>query len=61
VRSVNHGSGWVSLGSNTVLEIAAPAVGVGLPGDVTYAVAQGHGGLLHQGTTYTSISGGSIE
>jgi hypothetical protein len=59
----NHGSGWVSLGGY-VTEVSAPSVasfGVSLPADLAYVVGKGHGGLLHQGTTFTSISGGTIE
>jgi hypothetical protein len=26
-----------------------------------YVVGKGHGGLLHKGTTFTSIGGGSAE
>lgn len=55
----NHGLGWVSLGGY-VTEVGAPAVGVGLSGDVAYAVAKGHGGLLHNGSL-SPISGGTIE
>jgi hypothetical protein len=58
---VNHGSGWVSEGPNTVLEVSAPAVDAGLSGDLAYAVGIGHVGLLHQGTSFTTISGGSVE
>ena len=58
---VNHGLGWTELGTNTVLELSAPAEGIGLPGDLVYEVAKGHGGLLHSGTTFTSIGSGSIE
>jgi hypothetical protein len=55
----DHGAGWVSLGGY-VTEICAPDVGVGLPGDLAYAVAKGHGCLLHSGTTFTTL-GGTIE
>jgi hypothetical protein len=57
---VNHGSGWVSLGGY-VTEVSAPAVGAGLSGDLAYAVAKGHGGLLHAGASFASIAGGTIE
>jgi hypothetical protein len=57
----NHGTDWTSLGNNYVLEIAAPAVNIGLGGDLVYAVAQGQGALLHNGTSFSSISGGTIE
>ena len=38
-----------------------PAVDVGLAGDLAYAVAKGHGGLLHQGASFVSLGGGTIE
>jgi len=57
---VNHGSGWVSLGGY-VTEVSAPAVGAGLPGDLAYAVGKGHGGLLHKGSSFLPILGGTIE
>jgi hypothetical protein len=44
-----------------VTEVSTPAVGVALPSDLAYVVGQGHGGLLHQGTSFVSIAGGSIE
>jgi hypothetical protein len=56
----NHGSGWVSLGSKYVTEVSGPAVasfGVSLPADLAYAVGKGHGGLLHQGTSFTPLGG----
>jgi len=59
----NHGSGWNSLGGY-VTEVSAPAVGnfgVSLPGDLVYAVGKGHGGLLHKGTSFISLGGGTIE
>jgi hypothetical protein len=58
---VNHGSGFSKLGSNYVTEVAAPPVSAGLFGDVAYSVAQGHGGLLHKGSSFISIAGGTIE
>jgi hypothetical protein len=58
---VNQGTGWFALGSTYVLEVAAPAVGVGLSGDLAYAVAQRHGGLMHSVSTFSPISGGTIE
>ena len=56
----NHGLGWVSLGGY-VTEVSGPAVDVGLAGDLAYAVAKGHGGLLHQGASFVSLGGGTIE
>jgi hypothetical protein len=56
----NHGSGWVSLGGNYVTDVSGPAIasfGVNLKADFTYAVAKGHGGLLHQGTSFSSLGG----
>jgi hypothetical protein len=44
-----------------VTEVGAPAVGVGLAGDVAYVVGTGHAGLLHKGTGFTPIPGGTIE
>jgi hypothetical protein len=58
---VNHGSGWIKEGPNTVLEVAAPAVDAGFSGDLTYAVGTGHVGPLHQGTSFTTIGGGTVE
>jgi hypothetical protein len=55
----NHGSGWVSLGGY-VTQISAPSIaafGVQPHTDLAYAVAQGHGGLLHQGASFTSLGG----
>jgi len=56
---VNHG-GWTSLGSY-VTEVSAPAVDVGFSGNLAYAVAKGHGGLQHQGASFVSLVGGTIE
>jgi len=59
----NHGLGWVSLGGY-VTEVSGPAIssfGVSLPADLAYAVGKGHGGLLHAGTSFTSLGGGTIE
>jgi len=59
----NHGSSWVSLGGY-VTEVSAPAAGnfgISLPGDLAYVVGQGHAGFLHKGTSFVSISGGTIE
>ncbi len=55
----NHGFGWVSLGGY-VTEVSAPAVDVGLAGDLAYAVGKGHVGLLHNGS-FSTIKGGTIE
>jgi hypothetical protein len=41
--------------------VNTPAVGVALPGDLTYVVGVGHIGFLHQGTVFTPIGGGTIE
>jgi hypothetical protein len=57
------GSGWVSLGGY-VTELSGPTAGnagISLPANLVYVVGKGHGGLLHNGTTFTSIGGGSIE
>jgi hypothetical protein len=59
--SVNHGSGFTTLGTNYVTEVAAPPVAVGLNGEVAYAVAQGHTGLLHKFSSFSPITGGTIE
>ncbi|HWT82118.1 MAG TPA: hypothetical protein VN648_25310, partial [Candidatus Methylomirabilis sp.] len=56
---VNH-VGWTGLG-DYVTEVSAPAVNVGFSGDLAYAVAKGHGGLLHQGASFVSLGGGTIE
>jgi hypothetical protein len=48
---------WVSLGTNYVTEISAPPFAIELAGSVAYAVAEGHGGLLHQGTSFISLGG----
>jgi hypothetical protein len=59
----NHGSGWVSLGGY-VTEVNGPAIGnlgISLPADLAYAVAKGHGGLLHTGTTFSPIASGTVE
>jgi hypothetical protein len=56
----NHGSGWVSFGGTYVTAVSGPSIanfGVSLPADTAYAVAKGHGGLLHEGTTFTSLGG----
>jgi hypothetical protein len=58
---VDRGSGFIKLGPNYVTEVSAPAVGAARPGDVAYAVAKGHGGLRHQGTSFNTIAGGTIE
>jgi hypothetical protein len=57
---VNHGPGFVKLGGNFVTEVSAPAVDVGLAGDLAYAVGFGHQGLLHNGS-FSVITGGTIE
>jgi len=56
----NHGTRWVSLGG-PVTDVSAPAAGAGLSGDLAYAVGQGHRGLLHNGSSFLSILGGTIE
>jgi Tectonin domain len=59
----NAGSGWVSLGGY-VTELSGPTAGnagISLPANLVYVVGKGHGGFLHNGTTFTSIGGGSIE
>jgi hypothetical protein len=53
---VNDGS-WVTLGSNYVTEVSAPPFDVALAGNLAYAVAKGHSGLLHQGTKFISLGG----
>ncbi|MBV8310353.1 MAG: hypothetical protein JO344_08215 [Planctomycetaceae bacterium] len=60
---LNKGSGWVSLGGY-VTEVGAPAAGnfgISLPAGLAYAVSKGHGGLLHKGSSFSSIGGGTIE
>ena len=59
----NHGSGWVSLGGY-VTEVSAPAAGnfgISLPANLAYVVAKGHGALLHKGTSFFAIGGGTVE
>jgi hypothetical protein len=59
----NHGSGWVSLGGYAT-EVSAPAAGnfgISLAGDLAFVVGKGHGGLMHKGSSFVSISGGAIE
>jgi hypothetical protein len=56
----NHGSGWVTFGSTYVTDVSGPSIGnfgVSPPADLAYAVAKGHGALLHHGTTFSSIGG----
>jgi hypothetical protein len=56
----NHGSGWVSFGNTYVTAVSGPSIanfGVSLPADTAYAVAKGHGGLLHENTAFTSLGG----
>jgi hypothetical protein len=56
----NHGSGWVGFGNTYVTEVSGPSIasfGVSLPADTAYVVAKGHGGLLHEGTSFTSLGG----
>ena len=48
---------WVSLGTNYVTEVSAPPFAIDLAGNLAYAVAQGHGGLLHQGSSFISLGG----
>jgi hypothetical protein len=60
----NHGSGWVSFLNTYVTEVSGPSVGnlgFGLPADLAYVVAKGHGGFLHTGTTFSPIAGGTVE
>ncbi len=60
----NHGGGRVSLGGPYVTEVSAPGAGnfgISLISDLAYVVTKGHGGALHKGTTFTQISGGTIE
>jgi hypothetical protein len=55
----NHGSGWVSFGGY-VTEVSGPSIasfGVALKADTAYAVGKGHGGFLHENTTFTSLGG----
>jgi hypothetical protein len=58
---VNRGVGFTKLGTNYVTEVSAPAVGVGFAGDLAYVVGKGQGGLLHTGTSFLPILGGTIE
>ena len=58
-----RGLGFVRLG-DFVTEVSAPAVetfGIGLPGDLTYVVDFNHQGLLHRGTSFIPIGGGTVE
>jgi hypothetical protein len=48
---------WVRLGTNYVTEVSAPPFAIDLAGNLAYAVAQGHGGLLHQGSSFISLGG----
>jgi hypothetical protein len=57
---LNFGSGFVRQGGY-VTEVSTPAVGVALPSDLAYVVGQGHGGFLHQETSFNPITGGTIE
>jgi Tectonin domain len=51
---LNHGSGYVDLGGY-VQDIAAPAVGVGVPGDVAYGIGSDGACYLNQGGVYTNL------
>ena len=59
----NHGLGWVSLGGY-VTEVSGPAVasfGVACPPTWRTPSAKGHEGLLHNGASFVSLGGGTIE
>ncbi|MGO9599207.1 MAG: hypothetical protein ACLP7Q_14565 [Isosphaeraceae bacterium] len=56
----NHGFGWVGFGSTYVTDVSGPSIasfGTSPPSDLAYVVAKGHGALMHQGVTFTSIGG----
>ena len=53
---VNNGSGFVGL-AGYVRDIAAPALGVGVSGDIVYGIGSDHTGYLNQGGVYTSLGG----
>jgi hypothetical protein len=58
---VNTGSGFNVLGTTYVTEISAPAVGIGVLGDLTYVVNSTHQALLHRNGSFSVIGGGTVE
>ena len=53
---LNQGGGFIGLGGYA-RQVAAPTVGVGVPGDVAYVVGSDHAGYLNQGGVYTGLGG----
>jgi Tectonin domain len=55
----NSGSGWVNQGGY-VTDLAGPAAGnfgISLPANLVYVVGKGHGGYVHEGSSFYSLGG----
>jgi hypothetical protein len=54
--TLNDGNGFIALGGY-LRDIAVPAVGAAVPGDLVFGIASDHTGRFNQAGVYTNLGG----